>query len=276
MSPEAAPTDAVPTDAAEAIAGLLLVRPAPGVAELRLNRPEKLNALDEATYAALTEACHRLHEDASVRAVILSGAGRGFCSGSDVGAMLQTTGPAARARLQRRHAAVQALYRIEKPVIAAVHGPVAGIGFSLAMASDLILAAEGTYFQQAFTNVGLVPDGGAIFFMAQRLGIGRAKDLVMSARRLDAAEALDWGVVNRVVPPDALADEALALAVQLAAAPTYVLGLAKKMFAASCAPALETVLEIESFAASVARASHDHREGVMAFREKRKPQFLGE
>lgn len=268
--------DAATPDATEAIAGLLLDRPAPGVAEVRLNRPEKLNALDEATYAALTEVFHRLHEDASVRAVILSGAGRGFCSGSDVGAMLQTTGPAARARLQRRHAAVQAVYRIEKPVIAAVHGPVAGIGVSLAMASDLILAAEGTYFQQAFTNVGLVPDGGAIFFLTQRLGVGRAKDLVMSARRLEALEALDWGVVNRVIPEDTLAAEARALAVGLAAAPTYVLGLAKKMFAASCAPALETVLEIESFAASVARASHDHREGVMAFREKRKPQFLGE
>lgn len=266
----------VPAAAAVEIAGLVLDRPSPGVAEVRLNRPEKLNALDEATYLALTEVFHRLHEDQSVRAVILCGAGRGFCSGSDVGAMLKTTGPAARARLQRRHHAVQALYRIEKPVIAAVHGPAAGIGFSFAMASDLILASETAYFQQAFTNVGLVPDGGAIFFLAQRLGIGRAKDLVMTGRRLPAREALDWGVVNRVVPDDALQDEARALAANLAAAPTYVLGLAKKMFAATCSPSLETVLEVESYAASVARSSSDHREGVTAFREKRKPNFTGE
>jgi 2-(1,2-epoxy-1,2-dihydrophenyl)acetyl-CoA isomerase len=264
-------------DVAIETAGLQLDRPSSGVVEVRLNRPDKLNALDEATYLALTEVFHRLHEDASVRAVILSGQGRGFCSGSDIGAMLKTTGPAARARLQRRHNAVQALYRVEKPVIAAVHGPAAGIGFSLAMACDLIVASESAYFQQSFTNVGLVPDGGAIFFMAQRMGVGRAKDLVMTGRRLDAREAFDWGVVNRLVgEDDALRDEAHAMAAELAAAPTYVLGLAKKMFAATSSPSLETVLEIESYAAGVARTSSDHREGVMAFREKRKPMFNGE
>lgn len=263
-------------DAAILKAGLALETPSPGVAEVRLNRPDKINALDEDTYRALTEVFHHLHEDPDIRAVILCGAGRGFCSGSDIGAMLKTTGPAARARLQRRHAAVQAIYRIEKPVVTAVHGPAAGIGFSIAMASDLVLASEGAYFQQAFTNVGLVPDGGSIFFIAQRLGVARAKDLVMTGRRLGAREALDWGVVNRVLPEDQLIGEARKLAAELAAAPTYVLGLAKKMFAATCSPSLETVLEIESFAASVARSSNDHREGVMAFREKRKPSFMGE
>ncbi len=267
--------DTAPAPARQ-IAGLLIGQPSPGVVEVRLNRPEKINALDEDTYRALTDEFHRLHEDRSVRAVILSGSGRGFCSGSDIGAMLKTTGPAARARLQRRHAAVQAVYRIEKPVVAAIHGPAAGIGFSLAMASDMIVASEDAYFQQAFTNVGLVPDGGAIFFLAQRLGIGRAKDLVMTGRRLGAREAHEWGVVNRLVAAEGLLEEARALAASLAAAPTYVLGLAKKMFAAGCSPSLETVLEIESYAASVARASGDHKEGVMAFREKRKPRFTGE
>jgi len=161
-------------------------------------------------------------------------------------------------------------------VIAAVNGAAAGIGFPLATACDFVIASETAYFQQAFRNVGLVPDGGTIFFLSQRLGIGRAKDLVMTGRKLGAEEARDWGVVNRIVPEADLRDVVLALAVELAAAPTYVLGLTKKMFAATMSPSLETVLEMESFAASVARNSKDHQEGVTAFKQKRKPQFTGE
>ncbi len=255
---------------------ILVERPAPGVAEVRLNRPEKLNALTEQMYRTLTETFLELHENSDIRAILVTGAGRGFCSGSDVGAMLKTTGPAARARLQRRHATIQALYRLEKPVIAAVQGPASGIGFAIAMACDLVVAAESSYFQQSFRSVGLVPDGGSIFFLTQRLGVSRAKDLVMTGRRLGAAEAYDWGIVNRLVADEELLARALALATELASAPTYVLGLTKKMFAAAASPSLETVLEIESYAASVARSSRDHQEGVTAFREKRKPRFTGE
>jgi len=256
--------------------GILFRQPSPGVAEVRLNRPGKLNALDEEMYGTLTDVFSQMHEDGDVRAVILSAEGRGFCSGSDVGAMLKTDGRAARARLQRRHAAIQAVYRMETPVIAAVQGPVAGIGVALAMACDLIVAAEDTYFQQAHRNVGLVPDGGSVFFLSQRLGVGRAKDLVMTGRRLGVQEASEWGVVNRVVSTQDLAARSLALAEELASAPTYVLGLTKKMFAAASIPSLETVMEIESYAASVARSSRDHREGVTAFKEKRPPRFTGE
>lgn len=255
---------------------VLLLEPAPGVAEVRLNRPEKVNALTEEMYLDITAIFGKLHEDASVRAVILSGEGSGFCSGSDVGAMLTVTGPAARARLQRRHAAIQSIYRIEKPVIAAVSGAAAGIGFSFAAACDFVVASDTAYFQQAFRNVGLIPDGGTIFFLNQRLGIGRAKDLVMTGRKLGAREANEWGLVSRVVEDSEFRDVALTLAVELAGAPTYVLGLTKKMFAASCSPSLETVLEIESFAASVARGSQDHQEGVTAFKQKRKPLFVGQ
>lgn len=256
--------------------GVLLSEAAPGVAEVRLDRPDKLNALNEEMYRSLVDLFGALHEDQSVRAIILSGAGRGFCSGSDIGGMLKTSGPAARARLQRRHAAIQAICRIEKPVIAAVQGPAAGIGFALAMACDMIVTTQSAYFQLGFRNVGLVPDGGTIYFLSQRLGIGRAKDLVMTGRRLPAPEALDWGVVNRVVPDDDLTQTSLDLAIELAAAPTYVLGLSKKMFVAGSSPSLETVLELESYAAGVARSSRDHKEGVAAFREKRAPQFFGE
>lgn len=255
---------------------ILLSTKGEGVVEVRFNRPDKLNALNDDMYAALTKLFGQLHEDPAVRAVILTGEGRGFCSGSDIGGMLKTTGPASRARLQRRHAAIRAIYGCEKPVIAAVRGPVAGIGFSIAMACDFIIASETAYFHQAFRNIALVPDGGSIFFLGQRLGIGRAKDLVMSARKLPAAEAYDWGLISHLVADSDLEAKASELAEDLARSPTYMLGLAKKMFASACSPSLETVLEIESYAASVARSSADHREGVTAFREKRKPSFTGE
>lgn len=255
---------------------VLLSSKGEGIVEVRLNRPDKLNALNDDMYAILTDLFARLHEDATVRAVILTGEGRGFCSGSDIGGMLKTTGPASRARLQRRHAAIRAIYSCEKPVVAAVRGPVTGIGFSVAMACDFIVASDTAYFQQAFRNMALVPDGGSIFFLSQRLGVGRAKDLVMSARNLPAAEAHGWGLTARLVADADLETQALELAKDLASAPTYMLGLTKKMFAAACSPSLETVLEIESYAASVARSSSDHREGVTAFREKRKPNFTGE
>lgn len=254
---------------------VLLAHKGEGVVEVRFNRPEKLNALNDGMYTALTDMFGQLHEDPAVRAIILTGEGRGFCAGSDIGGMLKKSGPAARARLQRRHAAIRAIYACEKPVIASVRGPVAGIGFSVAMACDFIVASDTAYFHQAFRNIALVPDGGAVFFLAQRLGLGRAKDLVMSARKLPATEAKDWGLVSRIVADADLEHEALELAADLARSPTYMLGLAKKMFAAASSPSLETVLEIESFAASVARSSEDHREGVTAFREKRKPNFTG-
>lgn len=255
---------------------ILLRQKGDGIVEVRLNRPEKLNALNDGMYAMLTDVFGQLHEDPEVRAVILTGEGRGFCSGSDIGGMLKTTGAASRARLQRRHAAIKAIYGCEKPVIAAVRGPVSGIGFSVAMACDFVVSSETAYFQQAFRNIALVPDGGAIFFLSQRLGAGRAKDLVMSARKLSAAEAHAWGLTSHVVPDDALDAKAVEIAADLAQAPTFMLGLAKKMFASAASPSLETVLEIESYAASVARSSADHREGVAAFREKRKPNFTGE
>lgn len=255
-------------------AGLLLIRHDEGVVEVRLDRPEKRNAVTEQMYLGLTRIFGLLHEDPSVRAVILSGSGAGFCAGSDIGAMLQNTGSAARRRLQRRHAAVIAIYQIEKPVIASLRGAVAGIGFSLASACDMVVASETTYFQQAFRNVGLVPDGGAVHFLSRRLGISRAKDLVMTGRKLGAREAYDWGLINRLVADDQLESETLDLACQLASGPTYIIGMTKKMFAASDVPSLHNLLEIESYAASVARASSEHHEGVTAFKEKRKPQFV--
>lgn len=246
-----------------------------GLIEVRLNRPEKLNALNEEMYADLACIFEEAQNRRDVRGVLLSAEGRGFCSGSDVGAMQGRDLSTARARLQRRHRMVQAVYRLEKPVVVALRGPTAGIGFSLAMACDFIVASRTTYFQQSFRNVGLVPDGGAAFFLAQRLGIGRAKDLVMTARRLGAEDALDWGLVSEVLADEEVDARALELARDLASGPSLMMGMAKKMLAAAATPSLDAMLEIESFAQGVARESEDHREGVDAFKQKRRPVFKG-
>lgn len=253
----------------------VLIEQRDGIATITLNRPDKLNALNEEMYSQLTEGFAAIAADDAVRAVIITGAGRGFCSGSDVGGMLQSDLLSGRARLQRRHRMIRNLVNIEKPVIAAVRGPVAGIGFSVALACDLIVAAEDAKFSQIFKKIGLIPDGGAIYFLTQRLGIARAKELVYTARMLPAQEALEWGVVNRVVADDQLEDAARALAAEFANSATYALALAKKMFESMYTPSLEALLEMESLSQGLARLTEDHREGVTAFREKRKALFKG-
>jgi len=180
-----------------------------------------------------------------------------------------------RARSQRRHRAVLALYNLEKPLIAAVRGPVYGIGNSLALACDLVIASETAKFSMAFKKVGIVPDGGAIFFLTQYLGIARAKDLVYTARAVPAGEALELGLVVRVVPDEKLEAEARALAQELAESATYALALSKKMFQSMYVPTLEQLLEMETLASGLARMTHDHQEGVAAFKEKRPPKFQG-
>jgi 2-(1,2-epoxy-1,2-dihydrophenyl)acetyl-CoA isomerase len=170
---------------------------------------------------------------------------------------------------------VLALHNLEKPVIAAIRGPAAGIGASLALACDLIIASENAYLLMAFKNIGIPPDGGAVYFLTQHLGIARAKELVYSARKLPAQEARDMGIVMKVVPDGELEAEAHALAAELATSATYALGLAKRMFHSMYTPSLEQLLELENLAIAGARLTHDHQEGIAAFREKRKPKFSG-
>lgn len=245
------------------------------VAIVTLNRADKLNALTDAMYARMTALFTAFQTDDSVRAVIVSGAGRAFCSGSDVTAMANANPVAGRARMQTRHQMITAIANLEKPVIAAVRGAAVGIGFSIAMACDLIIASDNAKFSQIFNKIGLIPDGGSIYFLTQRIGIARAKDLVYTARMLPAEEAREWGIINRVVPDAALEASALALARELAGSATFALALAKKMFQAMYVPTLETQLEQENLCQGTAKLTEDHLEGVTAFKEKRAAVFKG-
>ena len=246
-----------------------------GIAVVTLNRPDKLNALTDEMYNRITGLFTVFQADDQVRAVIITGAGRAFCSGSDVTTMVNAGVVAGRSRMQTRHAMINAIANLEKPVIAAVRGATVGIGFSIAMACDLIIASDNAKFSQIFKKIGLVPDGGSIYFLTQRIGIARAKDLVYTARMLPAEEAREWGLINRVVPDAELESAALALAQELAGSATFALALAKKMFQAMYVPTLETHLEQENLCQGTAKLTEDHLEGVAAFKEKRTPKFTG-
>ncbi|MDH5534994.1 MAG: enoyl-CoA hydratase-related protein [Betaproteobacteria bacterium] len=246
-----------------------------GVATLTLDRREKLNAMSDAMWNALYEHLGTIAEDESVRAVILTGAGRAFCAGGDIDNMAKSDIVSGRARSRNRHRVITALYSLEKPVIAAVRGPVYGIGNGLALACDLIIASDTARFSMAFKKVGVVPDGGTLFFLTQVLGIAKAKELVYTARPIAAQEAVDLGIAMRMVPDDKLEPEAHSLAEELARSATFALALTKKMFHAMAAPTLEQLLEMETLASGIVRLTHDHKEGVAAFKEKRPPRFLG-
>lgn len=245
------------------------------VAVVTLNRPDKLNALTDPMYNRLTELFTQFRTDDAVRAVVITSTGRAFCSGSDVTTMVNAGPVAARSRMQSRHAMINAIAHLEKPVIAAVRGVAAGIGFSIAMACDLIVASDNAKFSQIFKKIGLVPDGGAVFFLTQRIGIARAKELVYTARMLPAQEAAEWGLINRVVADGELEANAMAWAREMAESATFALALAKKMFQAMYVPTLEAQLEQENLYQSTVKLTEDHLEGVAAFKEKRAAKFKG-
>jgi 2-(1,2-epoxy-1,2-dihydrophenyl)acetyl-CoA isomerase len=242
---------------------------------LTLDRPEKLNALTDEMYEQLYNYLLQLASDDQVRSVILTGTGRAFCAGGDVGGMASSDIVSGRTKSQSRHRVIMALYNLEKPVVAAVRGPVYGIAAALVLACDLIVASETTKFSMAFKRVGMVPDAGVVFFLTHYVGMARAKEMVYTARQVSGQEAYSMGLVSRLVADDKLESESRALAREMADSAIYALALTKKMFQATAVSTLEMALETEALTATLTRLTHDHKEAVSALKEKRTPQFLG-
>lgn len=246
-----------------------------GVAIITLDRPEKMNALTVEMREALGTHFETAARDSAVRAVLLQGAGKAFCASGDVSKMGEFTAESGRKLLKLAQRMVRNLANIEKPVVAGVRGAVAGIGWSMALACDAVIASETARFTQVFRHVGLAPDGGAVYFLTQHLGVQRAKELVYSGRRIDANEAHALGLVNRVVADEQLDQAAFDYARELAAGPTFAFGVAKKMFKLMYQPDLESLLDAEAWAQGLALLTEDHAEGVRAFFEKRQAVFQG-
>jgi 2-(1,2-epoxy-1,2-dihydrophenyl)acetyl-CoA isomerase len=249
-------------------------------ARIELNRPEKMNAWDKQFGLDLRDAIERVSADPGVRAVLLTGAGRGFSSGADLSAGFDPTPdgrPDLRAALvDRYHPIILGVRQMPKPVIAAVNGPAVGIGCSLALAADLVLAAESAYFLLAFVNIGLVPDGGSSALLPARVGLTRATELAMLGERLHAPRALEWGLVNAVHPDDELAGAADALARRLAAGPTRSYAGSKRQLNAWVFDGFEQQLELEADIQQEQASTADFAEGALAFLQKRPAAFRGE
>jgi 2-(1,2-epoxy-1,2-dihydrophenyl)acetyl-CoA isomerase len=248
-------------------------------ARILLNRPEALNAWNEQFGRDLLDAVTKVAEDGSVRALLITGAGRGFSSGAD---LKEQRGdgdsglPDLGARLEEiYHPIITALREMPKPVVAAVNGPAVGIGCSLALGADLIVAGESAYFLLAFVNIGLVPDGGSTAFLPARVGYARAAEMAMLGERVPAEQALEWGLINRVVPDERLEAEAGELLDRLANGPTRSYAGSKRLLNRRVYADLAGQLEAEAEAQRDQGHSQDFVEGVMAFAQKRPAKFTG-
>lgn len=250
-----------------------------GVATITLNRPEAFNALNLALGRELFSAVLEVGEDPAVRCVVVTGAGRAFCGGGDVKDFVQSLpriGVLIKELTTYIHGAVSRLVRAPKPVITAVNGVAAGGGLALALAGDLVVAAESARFTMAYSRIAATPDGSSSYWLPRLVGLRRAMELFYTNRVLTAKEALDWGLVSRVVPDAELAPAVARLAGELAQGPTLALGRGKLLFHSSTTESLETQMELESQAIAASGHTEDFAEGVRAFAEKRPPAFKGQ
>lgn len=247
---------------------------ADGVATITFNRPESLNALNAIMRQELLAAFKAAGKDEAVRAVVLTGEGRGFCSGADLRGGDQER-QFRRVLTEEYNPLITAIRDLPKPVVAAVNGVAAGAGVSLALACDLVYAAEDASFIQAFVRIGLVPDSGSARMLVRTLGRHRAAELIFSGDPLSAVEAQQLGLINRVVPAEQLAATVTEVAARLAAAPTRAIGYAKRLINVAEDATLAEELATEAALQELAGRTEDHAEGVAAFAAKREPRFSG-
>jgi 2-(1,2-epoxy-1,2-dihydrophenyl)acetyl-CoA isomerase len=249
-----------------------------GVATITMNRPQVLNSCNRRMVAELRDVFVGAATDVTVRAVVLTGAGRAFCAGQDLGEAAPSDGapaPDLGAIVADYNALVLAIRGLEKPVIAAVNGAAAGAGANIALACDLVIAGEHASFIQAFIKIGLIPDNGGTFFLPRLVGMARATAMMMLGERVSAQQAHDWGLIYQVVAPGLVLETARELARHLAAQPTRGLGLIKRALNASARNDLAAQLALEAELQREAGRSADYQEGVQAFKDKRSPAFVG-
>jgi 2-(1,2-epoxy-1,2-dihydrophenyl)acetyl-CoA isomerase len=256
----------------------ITVELADAIATLTLNRPDAFNALNLALGRELFSAVVELDEDPAVRCIVITGAGRAFCGGGDVKDFVEglpRIGVLIKELTTYVHGAVSRLVRTPKPVLTAVNGVAAGGGLSLAISGDLVLAAESARFTMAYSRIAATPDGSSSYWLPRLIGLRRAMELFYTNRVLTAREAMEWGLVTRVVPDAELTEAAGKLAGELAQGPTLALGRGKLLFHSATTESLETQMELESQAIAQSGHTEDFAEGVRAFAAKRAPGFKG-
>ncbi|HEX3953506.1 MAG TPA: 2-(1,2-epoxy-1,2-dihydrophenyl)acetyl-CoA isomerase PaaG [Stellaceae bacterium] len=253
----------------------ILVENYPGYRVITLNRPERLNALTVEVAQALGEALDVAEADDNCRAILLTGAGRGFCAGQDLTAIVDKKAAEIGDLLDHYNPLIRKLRAFPMPVVCAVNGVAAGAGANLALACDIVLAARSANFVQAFARIGLIPDVGGTWFLPRLVGMARARALAMLAEPLPAERAAEWGLIWRVVDDERLMAEAHTLTARLAAQATIGLALMKRAFDAAETNGLDAQLDLERDLQSAAAATPDHAEGLRAFLEKRAPVFSG-
>lgn len=251
-----------------------------GIATLTLNRPEKLNSFTQAMHLEVRDAFERIRADASVRVLVLTGAGRGFCAGQDLSDRAVAAGGAPvdlGDSVEKYYAPlVMAIKDLPMPVICAVNGVAAGAGANLALACDIVLAAKSASFIESFCKLGLIPDTGGTWHLPRLVGPARAMGLALLGEKLSADHAEQWGLIWKALPDDALMTETMAMAERFAAAPTKGLAFTKRAMQLSACNSLHAQLKLETDMMRELGNSHDYREGVAAFVGKRTPHFKGE
>ena len=246
-----------------------------GVAVITINRPERKNAITLAMRTEIERAFLEAQDDDAVRAIVLTGAGTDFSAGADVGEMGTGGVRGSLYKMRHLHRMARGVAGVQKPVIAAVRGVCIGMSWALALACDVIVAAEDARFQFAFRHIGLAPDGGSAFLLTQYVSIQRAKEIMYSGRFVSGAEAGELGLALHVLPGDQVMDKAMEIAASFATAPTLAIAMAKRQFNAAPGQTYDQALDFEANIQPLMTQTEDFKEGTASFKEKRKPSFIG-